>query len=196
MEFNGSFELDDVNPDDAWIMLSDPIAVRSALRGCKFITEMDEDFSFDEYEPEENVATLPEADPDVVAKRVFEEGKTYAALLQVGVGSVKPRFESRITIDERDEENRHMVATGRGNASNSRFEMESWMTVNEMEGGSEVEWGAEANISGRIAQLGGRVINPVADKIVNDFFNNVEDQINAVEQSNQDGITKRLRDMI
>lgn len=197
MEFNGAFELDGVSADDAWVTLSDPIAVRNALKGCKYITPLeDDDFSFDDYEPEEDVETLPEADPEDVAARAFQEGVTYAALMQVGVGSVKPRFESRITIEERNSETRRMVATGRGSASDSSFEMESWMEIEDTETGSSVEWGAEADITGRIAQLGGRVINPVANKIVNNFFKNIEQQMKDVEENDEGGVTSRLRNML
>jgi carbon monoxide dehydrogenase subunit G len=196
MEFSGSFELKGIAPDDAWVMLSDPIAVRNALKGCQYITPMDDDFSFDDYEPDADVETLPEADPEVVAERVFREGTTYAALMQVGVGSVKPRFETQITIEERDGEDFRMVATGTGSASGSSFEMEAWMDIDETETGSRIEWGAEADVSGRIAQLGGRVINPVADKIVNKFFSNIEQQMTDVEASDDGGVTSRLKNLL
>lgn len=196
MEFNGDFELTDVSPADAWVTLSDPVAVRNALKGCRYITPMDDDFSFDDYEPEEDLETLPEADPETVAARAFNEGVTYAALLEIGVGSVKPRFESRITIDERNDETHRMVAIGRGSASDSTFEMESWMEIEATDGGSRITWGSEADVSGRIAQMGGRIINPVANKIVNNFFGNIETQMTDVEESDQGGVTSRLRDML
>lgn len=196
MEFTGEFDLAGIEPDDAWVMLSDPVAIRNALTGCKYITPMDETFSFDDYEPEADRETLPEADPEVVADRVFREGETYAALMQVGVGSVKPKFESRVTIDERDEERRRMLATGGGTASDSTFEMESWMEVHETDDGSRIEWGTQADVSGRIAQLGNRVMDPVADKIVTNFFGNVEQQMTEVEESDEGGVTGRLRSML
>ena len=196
MEFSGVFELEGVEPADTWVMLSDPIAIRKALPGCRYITPLDDDFSFDTYEPDEEVQTLPEADPEVVAARAFEEGEEYAALIQVGVGSVKPRFESRITIEERNPETYQMVATGHGNASDSTFEMRSWMEITETETGSKIEWETEADVAGRIAQLGGRVINPVADKIVNKFFSNIEEQMTEVEESDEEGITSRLRNIL
>lgn len=195
MEFSGEFELEGVPPEDAWIVLSDPIAVRDALTGCKFIAKVeDDDFNFDEYEPEQDVGTLPDADPEVVAARAFEEGGVYAALLQLGVGSVKPRFETRVTITER--EFPRMVATGGGDASDSSFEMESGMTITETETGSKIEWWTNANVVGRIAQLGSRVLNPVADKIVNNFFSNIEQQMNDLEDADEPGgLSNRLRSM-
>lgn len=196
MEFSGEFELEGVSPEDAWIVLSDPIAVRDALKGCRYITRIeDDDFNFDNYEPEEDIETLPDANPDVVAERAFVERGVYAALMQVGVGSVKPRFETRVTIEERTFPK--MVATGGGDASNSSFEMESWMDIQETETGSVVKWGTEADVSGRIAQLGGRVMNPVADKIVSNFFKNIQKQMTGFEESEKSsGIRDRLSGLL
>jgi carbon monoxide dehydrogenase subunit G len=198
MEFDGEFELDGVPPEKAWIVLSDPMAVRDSLKGCRYITPMDDDFNFDEYEAEEDVEMLPDADPEVVAERAFVEGQKYAALMQVGVGSVKPRFETTVTIDERDGENFRMIATGGGDASGSSFSMESGMQIHELEDGegSRIEWWTEADISGRIAQLGSRVINPVANKIVNNFFSSIEQQMTDVDEDTSSGVTDRLRNML
>jgi len=196
VKFDGEFDLEDVPPDQAWVVLSDPIAVRDALKGCQFITPMDDDFEWDTYEPTEDVETLPEADPEVVAARAFQEGQTYAALMQVGVGSVKPKFETTVTIDERDDENFEMIATGSGSASGSSFSMESGMVIHPSEDGegSRIEWWTEADVSGRIAQLGGRVINPVANKIVNNFFTAIEAEMSDVEET-ESGVTDRIRGM-
>ncbi|MFA1610682.1 CoxG family protein [Halobellus rubicundus] len=159
---------------------------------------MDDDFNFDEYEPEEDIQTLPDADPEVVAERAFVAGQKYAALMQIGVGSVKPRFETTVTIDERDDENFEMLASGGGDASGSSFSMNSGMRIHELEEGegSRIEWWTEADISGRIAQLGSRVINPVANKIVNNFFGSIEKQMSDVDEETGGGVTDRLRNML
>jgi hypothetical protein len=196
MKFDGEFELEDVPPEQAWVVLSDPIAVRNALKGCQFITPMDDSFEWDSYEPEEDVPTLPEAEAEAVAARAFKTGQTYAALMQVGVGSVKPKFETTVTIEDRDEENFEMTATGSGSASSSSFSMESGMHITPQEDGdgSNIEWWTEADITGRIAQLGGRVIDPVANKIVNDFFSSIEKEMSDVEET-ESGVTDRIRGM-
>ncbi|RQG91108.1 carbon monoxide dehydrogenase [Natrarchaeobius halalkaliphilus] len=198
MEFDGEFDLENVPPEKAWIVLSDPVAVRNSLKGCRYIAPMDDDFNFDEYEPDEDLETLPEADAEVVAARAFEEGGTYAALMQVGVGSVKPRFETTVTIDERDDETFEMIASGSGDASSSSFSMSSGMRIHELEDGdgSRIEWWTEADISGRIAQLGSRVIQPVATKIVNNFFSSIEQQMTDVDEETDSGVTDRLRNML
>lgn len=196
MDFSGSFDLEGIPPSEAWVTLSDPIAVRDALRGCRYITPMDDGFSFDTYEPDPDVATLPEADPEDVAARAFQEGQTYAAVMELGVGSVKPRFESQITVEERDADAHRMVATGRGNASNSTFQMEARMQITETDAGSRVDWEAHADISGRIAQLGGRVIKPVTNRVVNSFFNQIQSQMTAVEAADDEGLTSRIRNLL
>ncbi len=197
MEFSGEFDLADVPPEKAWVVLSDPYAVRNSLKGCRYITPKDEDFSFDTYEPEEDVETLPDADPDDVAARAFQEGTEYAALMQVGVGSVKPKFETTVTIDERDEEEFIMTATGSGNASSSSFSMNSGMHIHPSEDGdgSRIEWWTEADVSGRIAQLGSRVMNPVANKIVGNFFKDIEKQMSDVEATDS-SVTDRIRSLL
>jgi hypothetical protein len=159
---------------------------------------MDDDFNFDEYEPEEDVETLPDADADEVADRAFVADQQYAALMQVGVGSVKPRFETTVTITERDGDEYTMLASGGGDSSSSSFNMNSGMKIHELESGegSRIEWWTEADISGRIAQLGSRVIKPVSDKIVNNFFNNIEQQMTDVDEQASSGVTDRLRNML
>jgi len=196
MEFDGEFELADVPPEKAWVVLSDPIAVRDALKGCQYITPMDDDFEWDSYEPEADIETLPEADAEDVAARAFKAGQKYAALMQVGVGSVKPKFETEVTIEERDEDNFEMTASGSGSASSSGFSMNSGMIIHPADDGdgSRIEWWTEADISGRIAQLGGRVINPVANKIVNNFFTAIESEMSDVEETDS-GVTDKIRGM-
>lgn len=195
MEFTGEFELEGVSPEQAWLVLSDPVAIQNALSGIKYIAPIEdgEDFDFDGYEPAEDVTTLPEADPADVEARAFTEGRRYAGVLQVGVGSVKPRFEATGEVIER--EFPRMVGRGSGAASESQFAVEAGMEIHETEDGARVEWSAEADITGRIAQLGGRVLNPVADRLVNRFFSNIESQMKEVDPDDAGGIGSRLRNL-
>lgn len=200
MEFDGTFELEDATTEEVWLALSDPIMVKNALPGCKFLMEVeDENPDWDELRERAEAAgedppTLPEADVEDVAERAFEEGKSYAALMEIGVGSVNPSFETVVTITER--EFPVMNATGEGSASNSSFEMESGMTLEEMGDDVAVEWWTEADVFGRVAQMGQRVINPVANRVVNRFFSKVEDQLTEVGDEGGSGFRDRIRDML
>jgi carbon monoxide dehydrogenase subunit G len=182
MRFEGTFQLSDVTGEELWLALSDPVMLQQALPGCQFLTKVDdEEPDFDELEAattDELPETLPEATPEDVADRSIAEGQRYAALMQVGFGSVKPRFETVVTIDEREFPT--MKASGNGRAKNSSFEMESEMSFVETDDGIEVQWVAEADVFGRIAQMGQRVVNPVANRVVNRFFSSIEEQLRDV----------------
>ncbi len=62
-----------------------------------------------------------------------------------------------------------MDASATGSASDSSFEMDSGMTLVETDGGVTVEWWAETDVFGRVAQMGQRVISPVAKRVINRF---------------------------
>ncbi|MFB6205007.1 MAG: CoxG family protein, partial [Haloglomus sp.] len=68
---------------------------------------------------------------------------------------------------------------------NSSFEMSSWMELSETDDGVAIEWHAEADVFGRIAQMGQRMVNPVANRVVKRFFSNVQETLQelSVEES-------------
>jgi carbon monoxide dehydrogenase subunit G len=184
MEFNDTFTLEDVTMEEVWMALSDPEMIKEALPGCQFLVEVeDDDPDFDALlaeanEDDEEVPILPDADPEVVADRTFKEGSKYAAVMQLSVGSVKPTFETVVTIEER--EFPEMRSSGKGSASDSSFEMDAGMTLRETEDGVEVDWWAETSVFGRIANMGQRVISPVANRVINRFFKKVQKQLQDV----------------
>lgn len=199
MNFDGTFEIDDVTAEEVWLALSDPYMIKAALPGCKFLVRVDEeDVDFEQLRAEaengEDPPILPEATPEDVADRAFVEGARYATLIELSVGSVKPSFESEVTITERDFP--RMSASGEGSAASSSFEMSAWMDLEETENGVVVEWAAEADVFGRIAQLGGRVINPVANRVVNQFFDNVADRLKEVSDAEEQETGSDLRDRV
>lgn len=179
MEFSGTFELEDAEEDTVWLALSDPVMIQHALRGCKFVVPVDDDPDFDALR-EEHLDERPEltANPDVIERRAFREGQTYAALVQADVGSVNPSFETVVTIDEREQP--RMAASGEGSAGNSSFEMESAMELSETDQGVVVDWSAEADVFGRLAQMGQRMIAPVANRMAKEFFRNIQEQLEAL----------------
>ena len=177
MEFDGTFSLSDVTTEEVWLALSDPVMVKNALPGCQFLVPVDDtDADFDALGEEAADREIePTADPDVIAARAFEEGGHYAALMQISVGPVNPTFETVVTIDHRDYP--EMSAVGEGASSNSSFEMASGMTLSETDDGVAVDWETEADVFGKVAQMGQRVVNPVANRVVKRFFSSVQEQL-------------------
>lgn len=198
MEFDGNFEIEDATVEEVWLALSDPVLIKQCLDGCQYMLAVDgEEVDFDavrERVPEEDPSTLPEADAETIAERAFDEGGVYATEIGTSVGSVNPTFETVVRITDR--EFPAMTATAEGAASNSSVELTSWMELTESDdGGVLVEWGAETEVFGRVAQLGGRVINPVANRIVNRFFSNVESRLVDVGED-EAGVGERIRNLL
>ncbi|SEP08818.1 Carbon monoxide dehydrogenase subunit G [Halogranum amylolyticum] len=200
MNFDGDFEIDDVTVEEVWLALSDPYMIKTALPGCEFLVRVDEeDVDFEQLRTEmtdraADPPILPEATPEDVAERAFEEGGRYATLLELSVGSVKPSFESVVVITER--EFPRMRTSGEGSAASSSFELSAGMELAETDTGVVVEWAAEADVFGRIAQLGGRVINPVANRVVHQFFDDVADRLNEVGDAEATDDRENLRDRV
>lgn len=177
MEFNGTFELEDTTREEVWLALSDPVLVEESLPGCEFLVRVDDDdVDFDALREQHAGRDVePTADPDAIAERAFEVGERYAALVQISVGPVNPTFETVVTVDRR--EFPEMSASGEGSSGDSAFEMSSSMTLSEAEDGVSVEWATQADVFGRVAQMGQRVVNPVANQVVKRFFSSVQQQL-------------------
>lgn len=177
MEFSGTFELDDATVEEVWLALSDPVLIADALPGCEFLLRVeDDDPDFEELaERAADEDARLTGDPEVIAERAFREGETYAALVGLSVGPVNPTFETVVTITDREPYRMH--ATGEGTSGDSSFEMSSGMALAEAEGGVAVEWQAEADVFGRVAGMGQRVVNPVGNRVVKRFFSSVEERL-------------------
>lgn len=177
MEFSGTFELEDTTVEEVWLALSDPELIRDALPGCQFLVRVDdEEVDFDGLR-EKHAGQEPAltADPTVIQERAFEEGARYAALIEISVGSVSPSFESIVTVDQREKPK--MAASGEGSAGNSSFEGSSRMELSPTDNGVAVDWEADADVFGRVAQMGQRVMNPVANRVTKRFFQSVQEKI-------------------
>jgi hypothetical protein len=107
----------------------------------------------------------------------LESPSEITATLAVGVGSVKPSFDVDAVVAECDEPDRLELRAG-GDASRNSFEVTAWQElVDNDDGTTTVEWQAEAEVSGIIASMGERALGSVADKLVNDFFENLESSV-------------------
>ena len=188
MKFSGTFKLEDTTTEEVWLALSDPVMVEHALPGCEFLVEVeDTNPDFDALREEhEDRNVEPTSDPEVIAERAFEEGSHYAGIVGISIGPVNPTFETVVTIEERDQP--YMEASGEGSAGDSSFEMVSWMDLEDTDNGIEVNWSTEADVFGRIAQMGQRVINPAANQVVKRFFSSVQDEIREREIAEGDEV--------
>lgn len=103
------------------------------------------------------------------------------ATLAVGVGSVKPTFDVDVVVTETEYPTRlGMVATG--SASRNAFDTTAEMVLEEVdENRTEIHWEASADVSGLLASLGQRALDSVTHRLVNSFFDDIEEVIEAGE---------------
>lgn len=186
MEFSGTFELEATDIEEVWLALSDPVLIEQSLPGCQFLVQVDDpDVDFDDLrEATKDRQVEPSGDPEVIAERAFVEGGHYAALIQISVGPVNPTFQTVVTIDHR--EFPEMSAEGEGSSKNSSFEFSSGMTLSQADDDVVIEWETEADVFGKVAQMGQRVINPVANRVVKRFFSSVQDALHETQMSDID----------
>ncbi|MFC4551107.1 MULTISPECIES: CoxG family protein [Halorussus] len=122
-------------------------------------------------------------DPDVLAECApgcdtikMQSPHELTATIAVGVGSVKPTFDVDAVVTAADEpELLEMQADG--NASRNAFDLVAEMALVELDaGGTRVDWAARAEVSGMIASLGQRALGSVSNKLVTDFFEDLEEK--------------------
>jgi carbon monoxide dehydrogenase subunit G len=97
--------------------------------------------------------------------------------IAVGVGSVKPSFDVTGVVLECDRPRRLEIQAS-GEASRNSFSANAWTELHENDDGTTtVTWESSAEVSGLIASMGERALGSVADKLVNDYFQNIEEAV-------------------
>lgn len=96
----------------------------------------------------------------------------FAAIAKVAVGPVKATFKGNVTLSDIDAPNGYTI-TGEGQGGVAGFAKGgAKVRLAEAEGGTQLSYDVEAQVGGKIAQLGGRLINGVAKKYADQFFGN------------------------
>ncbi|MEX0590878.1 MAG: carbon monoxide dehydrogenase subunit G [Xanthobacteraceae bacterium] len=96
----------------------------------------------------------------------------FAAVVRLELGPVKARFKGKVRLEDLDPPNGYRIA-GEGEGGVAGF-AKGGATVNlaEVPEGTKLTYKAEANVGGKIAQLGQRLIAGSAKKIADRFFSN------------------------
>jgi carbon monoxide dehydrogenase subunit G len=86
------------------------------------------------------------------------------------IGPVKARFKGKVRLTDLDPPNGYKIS-GEGDGGIAGFAKGgATVTLTEKEGGTLLSYNVEAQIGGKLAQLGQRLINGVAKKLADDFF--------------------------
>ena len=97
----------------------------------------------------------------------------FTATAKVAVGPVKATFKGKVNLSDIDPPNGYRIS-GEGQGGVAGFAKGGAKVHLEdgENGGTRLNYDVEAHVGGKLAQLGGRLINGVAKKYADEFFTN------------------------
>jgi uncharacterized protein len=96
----------------------------------------------------------------------------FQAVATVKVGPVKARWKGKVRLSDLDPPNSYRIS-GEGEGGVAGFAKGgAKVSLSDKDGGTLLSYNVEAQIGGKLAQLGQRLVNGAAKKIADDFFKN------------------------
>lgn len=96
----------------------------------------------------------------------------FQAVATTKIGPVKARFKGKVQLSDLDPPNGYRIS-GEGDGGVAGFAKGgATVTLSEKDGGTLLTYNVEAQIGGKLAQIGQRLVNGAAKKIADDFFKN------------------------
>ena len=96
----------------------------------------------------------------------------FQAVATIKIGPVKARFKGAVTLSDIDPPNGYKIS-GQGEGGVAGFAKGgATVGLTEADGGTLLKYDVEAQIGGKLAQLGQRLINGSAKKLADEFFAN------------------------
>lgn len=103
----------------------------------------------------------------------------FKCTVRAGVGMIRGTFNFDVKWTDTDEPT-HASMVANGNAAGSAVQMSSGLDLSDTEdGGTLMKWSANVRVSGKLAGVGGRLMNPVADRMTKDIFGCIREKLEA-----------------
>lgn len=122
-------------------------------------------------------------DPEVLkvcipgCREMVREGDGFSAVVTQKIGPVSATFKGGVALSNVVEGKSYTIS-GEGKSGAAGFAKgKADVTLADREGGTLLAYGVEAKVGGKIAQLGGRLIDGVAKKMADRFFNEFQDAV-------------------
>ena len=116
------------------------------------------------------------------------DAHNYKGKVKSKIGPATMAFDGAIEIKGIDPEKRELRLRGSGQdtkgTSSASMDLTAWV-VDGAEAGCELKGQAEVSVNGKVASLGGRMMNQVADQILNQFGKNFADNVLAAGSDEQ-----------
>jgi carbon monoxide dehydrogenase subunit G len=102
----------------------------------------------------------------------------FQAVATVKIGPVKARFKGRVTLSDIDPPNGYTIS-GQGDGGVAGFAKGGAVVkLTPKDGGTLLAYNVDAQIGGKLAQLGQRLVNGAAKKVADDFFESFAKAVN------------------
>ena len=116
------------------------------------------------------------------------DAHNYKGKVKSKIGPATMAFDGAIEIKGIDPDKRELRLRGSGQdtkgTSSASMDLTAWV-VDGDEAGCELKGQAEVSVNGKVASLGGRMMNQVADQILNQFGKNFADNVLAAGSDEQ-----------
>jgi uncharacterized protein len=107
----------------------------------------------------------------------------FQAVAKVAIGPVKATFKGAVQLSDLDPPNGYTIS-GEGQGGIAGFAKGgAKVRLGDAEGGTRLAYDVDAQVGGKIAQLGGRLINGVAKKYADEFFANFAKRLAPAENA-------------
>ena len=95
---------------------------------------------------------------------------SFEATASIKIGPVKARFKGKVNLTDLDPPNGYKIV-GEGDGGIAGFAKGgATVALTDKDGGTLLTYNVEAQIGGKLAQLGQRLVNGAAKKVADDFF--------------------------
>ena len=123
-------------------------------------------------DPEQVISCLPGADLDEIV-----DERNFRGRVGLKVGPVRAQFRGAARFEELDVERHYMRIAGQGTGSGSASVVMTGQLRSLEDGGTEADVAAEVDMTGRLVQVGSRLIQFVSDQLFDQFVQRLRDRL-------------------
>ena len=97
------------------------------------------------------------------------------------VGPVKAKFKGEVELSDLNPPESYTIS-GEGKGGIAGFAKGgATVRLTEVEGGTQLDYDVDAKVGGKLAQLGGRLIDATAKKLADQFFTNLNERLSGTQ---------------
>lgn len=117
--------------------------------------------------------------PGVESMEIIEPDKKFKAIASIGLGNLKVRFSGDVEFTHLDAPNKAEIKA-HGTAPGSATDVTAEMVLTDgSDNTTNMAWTADINVLGTIASLASRMMGSVTQKLTEEFFTCMKQQIEA-----------------